>query len=70
MNPRQEKALAAMFKAGIAGFEGGLNTRKYISITKCSKATATRDLVDLLERGCIYKLPGGGRSTSYALVLE
>ncbi|WP_425411910.1 hypothetical protein [Legionella massiliensis] len=36
-------------------------------ITKVSKATATRHLTDLLEKGCIEKL-GGGRSTRYRIV--
>ncbi len=38
-----------MLEEGIEGFEGGMNARKYISITKTSKATATRDLQQLLE---------------------
>jgi len=28
-------------------FESGMTTRKYASISKCSKATASRDLADL-----------------------
>jgi Fic family protein len=39
-------------------------------MAKVSKATATRDLADLLEKGCLRRLPGGGRSTRYALALE
>lgn len=27
--------------------------------------TATRDLADLLAKGCLQQLPGGGRSTRY-----
>ncbi|WP_235042409.1 hypothetical protein [Vreelandella profundi] len=34
-----------------------------------SKATATRDLAELLEKGCLSKLPGGGRSTRYSVVV-
>ncbi|MDA0773059.1 MAG: hypothetical protein O3C63_08970 [Cyanobacteria bacterium] len=41
----------------------------YQKITKCSKATATRDLIDLLEAGVFIKRPGEGRSTSYDLNL-
>jgi len=43
-----------------------MNARKYISITKTSKATATRDMQQLLETG-VFILAGnaGGRSTSY-----
>jgi Fic family protein len=32
-----------------------------------SKATATRHLSDLLNKGCLQKLPGGGRSTRYQI---
>ncbi|WP_268877346.1 hypothetical protein [Vreelandella rituensis] len=46
-----------------------MNTRKYQSLAKVSKATATRDLTDLLEKDCLHKLPGGGRSTRYAVSL-
>ena len=51
-------------------FEHGINARKYQSLAKVSKATATRDLADLVEKGCLWKLPGGGRSTRYARVGE
>jgi len=67
LNERQEKVIARMFEAGESGFVGGMNAAKYISIAKCSKATATRDLAELLGLGCLVKLPGGGRSTRYAL---
>ena len=36
-----------------------------MTITDCSKATATRDLGDLLEKKCIYRLPGAGSNTRY-----
>src|SRR5262249_55877164 len=70
LNERQEKVIARMFEAGESGFMGGMNAGKYMSIAKCSKATATRDLSDLLEYGCFVKLPGGGRSTRYALSMS
>jgi Fic family protein len=44
LNDRQLKVITRMFDAGLEGFKGGMNARKYISITKPSKATATRDL--------------------------
>jgi hypothetical protein len=34
---------------------------------KVSKATATRHLAGLLEKGCLEKLPGGGRNTRYQI---
>lgn len=65
VSKRQEKVLERMFKEGPSGFEGGINAQKYMNITGCSKATATRDLTDLLEKGCIYRLPGSGPTTRY-----
>ena len=55
-----------MFDAGPEGFEGGMRAKKYMSITKASKATATRDLQHLLESGILISV-GGGRSTHYEL---
>ena len=69
LNPRQIKVMTRMFKAGPDGFEGGMNAGKYMKLTKCSKATATRDLTNLMEKGCLRKLQGGGRSTRYDIAL-
>jgi len=69
LNPRQTRAIQRMLQAGIDGFEGGMNARKYMKIADCSKATATRDLADLVLKGCLSPLPGSGRSARYALVL-
>jgi Fic family protein len=49
------------------GFEGGISAAQYQAVAKVSKATATRHLADLLSKGCLLKLPGGGRSTRYHL---
>jgi len=49
------------------GFEQGISAARYQKITKLSKATATRHLADLVEKGCIEKLAGGGRSTKYRI---
>ena len=48
-------------------FEQGINASKYQSLAKVSKATATRDLTELVNKGCLKKLHGGGRSTRYAI---
>ena len=47
-------------------FEGGMTANKYISITKTSKATATRDLQILADLKVLLT-KGGGRSTHYLL---
>ncbi|RAI95083.1 Fic family protein [Algoriphagus yeomjeoni] len=68
-NDRQTKAINRMLAEGPAGFEGGMTAKKYIAITKASKATATRDLQTLTELG-VFIPQGGGRSVSYELKLE
>ena len=67
-NPRQEKVVKRMLEEGPQGFEGGMNARKYVSITGTSSASATRDLQDLVNKG-IFKAVGGGRSSRYELFL-
>ncbi|MEM6735411.1 MAG: Fic family protein [Bacteroidota bacterium] len=66
LNERQEKVVRRMLEEGHQGFEGGMNARKYVSLVKTSKATATRDLQDLVAKG-IFKPIGGGRSTRYEI---
>ena len=66
LNDRQLKVITRMFDAGPEGFNGGMNAKKYISITRASKATATRDLQYLSEQGVLIA-KGGGRSTYYVL---
>jgi len=70
LNERQIKVLNRLLDSAGEEFEHGINARKYQSIAKVSKATATRDLTDLLDKGCLRKLPGGGRSTRYAIAME
>lgn len=66
LNERQEKAIARMFREGIDGFKGGLSAENYISITGASRATATRDLQDLVEKGALTRT-GERRHTRYWL---
>jgi Fic family protein len=62
------KVVIKMLDAGPEGFDGGMSAKKYISLTKTSKATATRDLQDLLELG-VLKSRGGGRNMHYMINL-
>jgi Fic family protein len=55
LNDRQQKALLRMFKEGPDGFKGGLSAGNYGTITDASPATATRDLVDLTEKGALVR---------------
>lgn len=70
LSERQLTVVKRMLEEGTKGFEGGMNAKKYIGITKTSKATATRDMQQLLEIGA-FVLAGkaGGRSTSYQVNL-
>lgn len=65
LKPEQVKVLNRLLDAGPGGFEGGLSAKKYQSLAKVSKATATRHITELLEKSCVVKLEGGGRSTKY-----
>jgi len=69
INIRQEKVLRKMLGAGPDGFQGGMNVKKYRSITRVSKATATRDLQALVAIGVFIPI-GGGRSTRYDLSMN
>jgi Fic family protein len=51
-------------------FEGKLTTSKWAKLAKCSQDTAHRDIQALIDRGVLKKDPGGGRSTSYSLILS
>lgn len=69
LNERQEKVVARIFKEGMAGFKGGLSAENYISITGTSRATATRDLQQLVEIGALTRT-GERRHTRYSLSLK
>lgn len=67
MSDRQRKVINRLLDAGKGGFEGGLTTRKYVALTKASRATAFREINDLLERDILKPNKGGGRNVSYDL---
>lgn len=68
LNERQARAAARMFREGPDGFKGGLSAANYISITGTSRATATRDLGELVDKG-VLTMSGALKSTRYALNL-
>ncbi len=68
LNDRQARMVSRVFTEGRKGFEGGITTKKYEAITKCPNRTASRDLSDLVAKGIIIPLPGGGRTTRYGLM--
>jgi Fic family protein len=69
LNERQEKALARVFREGPSGFAGGLSAENYIRITGTSRATATRDLQDLVDKDALLRT-GLLKSTRYHLQLD
>ena len=70
LNDRQRKVVNILLDAGKGKFQGGLTTRKYSSIAKVSRATAFREITDLIEKEIIVQNLSKGRSTSYDLNWE
>ena len=69
-NARQRKILDRLLQAGPVGFVGGMTTRKAAALTGASRATAQRDLAELVAAGMLRPLPGGGRSSAYEVVWD
>lgn len=69
LSERQRKAVNRLLDAGTkatgGGFEGGLTTRKYMGLTKASRATAYREITDLVAKGMLIPRAGKGRSAAY-----
>ena len=68
MNERHARVIARMFKEGIDGFRGGLSAANYITITGTSRATATRDLHELVAMGALTQT-SMLKSTRYQLAI-
>jgi len=64
LNARQTLVLDRV----LDGMEGKLTNAKWAAIGKCSADTALRDINDLLARGLLRRVEGGGRSTGYQVV--
>ena len=59
-----------LLEVGEGNFEGGINTKKYASLTKVSKNTASRELKGLVEKGCLVQVEGtAGRNIRYEVRL-
>jgi Fic family protein len=70
LSDRQSKVINRLLEAGIDGFEGGLTNRKYAGLAHVSRATAQRELADLVQKNVLQVNQGGGRSVSYSLLFE
>ena len=67
LSAEQIKVLNRLLDGGEKGFAHGISAAQYQAVAKVSKATATRHLADLLEKKCLVRLPGAGRSTRYQI---
>ncbi|MNF65675.1 hypothetical protein D3C84_474450 [compost metagenome] len=67
LSAEQTRVLNRLLDGGERGFEHGISAAQYQAVAKVSKATATRHLAELLDKGCLQRLPGGGRSTRYRI---
>jgi len=67
LSARQIKVLNRLLDNMGAEFTQGIAARQYQGLTGVSKATATRDLADLLDKGCLRLCEAGGRSTRYRI---
>jgi len=64
-NPRQILLLNKLLDK----FDGKLTTSKWAKIAKCSHDTALRDINDLIEKNVLTKEEGGGKNSSYVLIV-
>jgi len=64
LNERQRKVMNLLLDAGPGGFEGGMSTKKYESIAATSRATASRELLEMEAMELLLRV-GAGRSTRY-----
>ena len=67
LSASQRKVLNKLYDFGPDGFANGLSTEKYTAIAQVSRATAYRELTDLVAQGVLVK-SGVGRGKLYALV--
>jgi len=68
LNERQKRVINHILEAGPGNFVGGLTTRKYVSIANVSRATAFREIADMLDKKILRQLSGKGRSVHYDLI--
>jgi len=66
LNARQAKVFDRMAREGARGFAGGMSAGNYQKIVHTSKATATRDLVEMVELGLLART-GKGPSVRYQI---
>lgn len=71
LNPRQTKVLNKILDMGTENFQGALSKKKYMIIADTTSTTASRDIMQLIEIGCICQVEGtNGRNIRYEIVFE
>lgn len=71
LNPRQTKVLNKILDMGTENFQGALSKKKYMIIADTASTTASRDIAQLIEIGCISQVEGtNGRNVRYEIVFE
>ena len=66
LNARQTKVLNRILDVGVENFLGDLSKKNYIKIADTTSSTASRDISELLDLGCIKQVEGTiGRNIRY-----
>lgn len=69
LNPRQIKVLNKILDMGTENFQGALSKKKYMIIADAASTTASRDIAQLIEIGCIRQVEGtNGRNVRYEII--
>jgi Fic family protein len=70
LNARQTKVINKILDMGRDNFRGGLSKKKYTIIADTTTATASRDIVELIEKKCIKQVDGTtGKNTRYEIMI-
>ncbi len=70
LNARQIKVINRILDVGVENFLGDLSKKKYMKIADTTPSTASRDIAELLELGCIKRVEGtNGRNVRYKIVI-
>ena len=68
LNARQIKVLNFILDIGVDNFKGDLSKKKYMKIADTTSATASRDISELIKKGCIKQVEGtAGRNVKYMI---
>lgn len=68
LTPLNERQMMVLNRL-LDGFEGKMTTSKWAKMGKCSTDTALRDIQDLVSKNILSRLPAGGRSTGYDIII-